>query len=75
MSAYEGFLRMLRAANISFEYEPNDQGTTVLICATKGERNVGYSGLYTSFTFNEDGELDSVGSWSKPPSGVVKRVA
>lgn len=65
MKNYEQFIRMLRAANIAFTAKPDGAGTIVNLSAASGPSNEGYGGLYTSFRFNEHGELDTVGVWEE----------
>lgn len=68
MGNYEGFLRMLNAANIVHTRVVTETGTEVSVRSCQGETNTGNCGLYTTFSFNLDGELESVGVWEgKPP--------
>lgn len=63
MKNYEAFIRMLNGANITFKSTPSNGGHMVDIRASQGPANEGQLGLYSRFIFNEDGELESVGTW------------
>ena len=73
MANYEAFIRMLKAANIAYDVRDTELGREVSISSCAGDANCGNGGLYTTFTFNIDNELDSVGIWEgAPPKAVLK---
>lgn len=68
---YERFVRMLHAANIKHTIRRSSGVHEVSVASCSGEQNSGHDGLYTTFVFNAEGDLESVGVWEGSPP-VVK---
>ena len=64
MTERDTFQAMLMRAGVKFEVEEREGGVTVVsIESNTGEKNMGYFGFFTEFTFTPDDTLDRVGVW------------
>ena len=54
----EKFIALLDHLEIGF-----NEGDDSIVCGDMHERVTGYSGFYTEFEFNDDGDFISMGAW------------
>lgn len=74
MGNYEYVLRILNGANIAYTTRKVGTGIEVSVASCAGANNNGADGLYTTWCFNEYGELESVGVWEGAPPKALALV-
>ena len=65
LTDYRRIIKMLNKAGVAYvPTELPDGSVRLNVHACMGQGNEGEGGLYTSFIFNEDGSLASMGTWN-----------
>lgn len=60
---YKAFIQALEAAGIKYTLAFEGNARIVYIRAMAGPCNEGIGGLYSTWVFNSDGELEAAGTW------------
>jgi hypothetical protein len=65
MDDRETLIEMLDRAGVAWEESEDQDGaaSAIAVSAKTGDVNLGYSGFFTHFGFNEDGSLKHMGAW------------